>query len=106
MTIVAARTLEVARQLAPTPSADSSIREILSNEIRRRMNRYELLNRRFATKYGMTFEVFRDQKIVERQGYSFEVESDYCDWEMAVTGLVALKEQLVKLGANPNAARR
>jgi len=35
--------------------------------------------------------------VVEKQGYSFEVESDYCDWEMAVTGLAALREQLVRI---------
>ena len=102
MTTIAARTLEVARQLVPMSSADSSVREILANEIRRRMNRYELLNRRFAAKYRMSFEEFCEQKVVEKQGYSFEVESDYCDWEMAVTGLAALKEQLAKLGAGPN----
>ena len=38
--------------------------------------------------------------MVEKQGYSFEVESDYCDWEVAVTGLAALREQLAKLGAD------
>ena len=106
MTVVAVRTLEVARQLAPASTADSSVREILANEIRRRMNRYELLIRRFVAKYGMDFETFRDQRVVEKHDYSFEVESDYCDWEMAVTGLAALKEQLTKLGADRDAARR
>ncbi len=104
MTTIAAHTLEVARQLVPMSSADSSLREILANEIRRRMNRYELLNRRFVAKYKMSFEEFRDQKVVEKQGYSFEVESDYCDWEMAVTGLATLREQLAKLGAGSDDA--
>jgi len=54
----------------------------------------------------MDFETFRDQRVVEKHDYSFEVESDYCDWEMAVTGLAALKEQLTKLGADRDAARR
>jgi len=48
MTVLAVRTLEVARQLAPASTADSSVREIPANEIRRRMNRYELLIRRFV----------------------------------------------------------
>ena len=100
---IAARTIEIARQLVPATSADVSVREILASEIRRRMNRYELTDRRFRHKYGMRFEEFRDQRVVEKQGYSFEVESDYCDWEMAVTGLAALREQLARLGAGGSA---
>ena len=45
----------------------------------------------------MCFEEFRDQRVVEEQGYSFEAESDYCDWEMAVTGLAVLRGQLARL---------
>jgi hypothetical protein len=70
------------------------------------MNRYELLTRRLSVKYGMDFQAFRDQRIVEKHNYSFEVESDYCDWEMAVTGLAALKEQLIQLGIGRDAAKR
>ena len=62
----------------------------MADEIRRRMNRYELIDRRFRHKYGMRLEEFRDRRVIEKQGYSFEGESDYCDWEMAVTGLAAL----------------
>jgi hypothetical protein len=100
---IAARTIEIARQLVPANSADISVQQILASEIRRRMNRYELTDRRFCHKYGMRFEEFRDQRVVEKQGYSFEVESDYCDWEMAVTGLAALRKQLARLGAGRSA---
>ena len=92
---IAERTLEIARQLVPAASADVSVRQILISEIRRRMNRYELMDRRFRQKYGMRFEEFRDQRVVEE--YSFEAESDYCDWEMAVTGLAVLRGQLARL---------
>jgi len=95
---ITAYTLKVASQLAPATDVDLSMRQILISEIRRRLNRYELMDRRFRHKYRMTFEEFRDKRMVEQQGYSFEVESDYCDWEMAVTGLAALREQLVGLG--------
>ena len=94
---IAASTLEIARRLMPAASAEVSIRQILANEIRRRLNRYELIDRRFRHKYEMRFEEFRGQGVVEEQGYSFEIESDYCDWEMAVTGLVTLREQLAAL---------
>lgn len=100
---IAARTIEIARQLVPATNADVSVRRILESEIRRRMNRYELMDRRLHCKYKMRFKEFHDQRVVEEQGYSFEVESDYCDWEMAVTGLAALKEQLARLGAGRDA---
>ncbi len=95
---ITAYTLKVASQLVPATDVDFSMRQILISEIRRRMNRYELMDRRFRCKYGMSFEEFRDQRVVEKQGYNFEVESDYCDWEMAVTGLATLREQLAGLG--------
>lgn len=94
---IAASTLEIARRLMPAASAEVSIRQILANEIRRRLNRYELIDRRLRHKYGMCFEEFQNRGVVEEQGYSFEIESDYCDWEMAVTGLVTLREQLAAL---------
>jgi len=70
------------------------------------MNRYELMDRRFRHKYEMSFEEFRERRVVEKQGYGFEVESDYCDWEMAVTGLAALREQLARLGDGGSARNR
>jgi hypothetical protein len=100
---ITASTIEIARRLVPATSADMSIRQILASEIRRRLNRYELIDHRFRNKYGMSFEEFRDRHIVEEQGYSFEVESDYCDWEMAVTGLVSLREQLATLNVEGDA---
>jgi len=81
----------------PAASDEVSIRQILANEIRRRLNRYELIDRRFRHKYEMRFEEFRGRGVVEEQGYSFEIEADYCDWEMAVTGIVTLREQLAAL---------
>ncbi len=68
------------------------MQRVLTTQIRLRMNRYELMDRRFRHKYGIRFEEFRDRRVVEKQGYSFEVKANYCDWEMAVTGLAALRE--------------
>lgn len=84
-------------ELSPGRDVNEQVRELLRNEIVRRINRYELLGRRFRQKYGMDLEAFRASGMVEQKGFSFEVESDYCDWEMAVTGVQALKEQLAAL---------
>lgn len=96
---VAARTLEIARELIPAHSDDDSLQQILINEIRRRLNRYELVDDRFQRKYGLSFSEFRNRRVVEQQEYGFEVEADFCDWEMAITGIAALHEQLADLGA-------
>lgn len=96
---IAAHTLRIAHQLVPADSAEASLKQIMINEIRRRLNRYELMDQRFRRKYGMSFEEFREQRMVEKEGYSFEVESDFCDWEMAVTGISSLKEYLSELQA-------
>lgn len=70
---------------------------ILENECRRRLSRYLLADRLLKKKYQMSFEEFRDQKMVEKLNYSFEAESDFCDWEMAISGIKCLKDDLVAL---------
>jgi len=97
MEMIAEKTVEIARKLAPAETADASVRQILINEIRRRMNRYDLIDRQFRRKYGMTFQEFCDRDIVKEKGYSWEVESDFCDWEMAITGMESLKSTLHEL---------
>ncbi len=97
MSKVAPQTLEIVRQLSPAPSIEASLRQILASEIRRRLNRYELIDRHFRRKYGMDFKEFRERHVVKEKGYTFEVESDYCDWEMAVTSVDALRKQLAQI---------
>ncbi len=100
MSVITESVLEIARQLEPAETAEASLRRVLANEIRRRLNRYDLIDRQFRKKYGMSFQEFDHRDVVKERGYSWEVESDYCDWEMAVTGIEALKAQLAALEAN------
>lgn len=74
------------------------LKKILGNEIRRRLNRYELINNKFCKKYRMSFEEFKKAKMVEKLNYSFEVESDFCNWEMAISGIRCLKKNLISIG--------
>ncbi|MCR4406789.1 MAG: hypothetical protein NUW24_07685 [Anaerolineae bacterium] len=97
MEMIAEKTVEIARKLAPAKTADASVRQILINEIRRRLNRYDLIDRQFRRKYGMTFQEFCEHDVVKEKGYSWEVESDFCDWEMAVTGIESLMSSLSEL---------
>lgn len=67
---------------------------LMENEIIRRLTQYELTNKTLSRKYNMSFEQFREQNIVAKYGYSFEVESDYWDWEMALDGIETMQELL------------
>ena len=45
--------------------------------------------RQFKAKYGQDFETFRHKVL--RSEPTFEVEQDYFDWEMAVTGIADME---------------
>jgi len=77
--------------------SESKLTKIIENEYRRRLNRYSLIDRLLKKKYKMRFEEFRDQELVKKFDYSLEAESDFCDWEMAITGIDCLQEDLSEL---------
>lgn len=45
----------------------------------------------------MSFEEFKAKNVVRERGYLFEVENDYCDWELAVDGIETAREKIKKL---------
>ena len=57
--------------------------------------KYETIVRCFEAKYGQNFETFR--RNVLSSDPSFEVEQDYFDWELAVTGLADVEEEIKHL---------
>ena len=67
---------------------------MVENELKRRLARYELTDHLFRKKYGMTFEEFERDEMVKKLGYSFEVESDYHGWDMAIDGIKTLRRDL------------
>lgn len=58
---------------------------------------YQLTDRLFQEKYGLTLEEFEAQEVVKAHDYSFEVESDHQDWDLAVDGMRTVEEQLANL---------
>ena len=84
-------------RLEPGPSLDDKLIRVLENEIRRRLARYEWIDRQFKQKYGMTLEEFEQRRMVEKQSYSFEVESDHQDWDQAIDGIEMLRRELAQL---------
>ena len=47
---------------------------------------------RFESKYGVGFGSFR-QRMLDSEP-SFETEQDYFDWELAVTGIADMEEEI------------
>lgn len=76
---------------------EEKIREVLESEYRRRLTRYEHIERLFRKKYGMTFDEFEKNEIVKTKDYAWEVESDSDEWEMALDGIESMKRGLKEL---------
>jgi hypothetical protein len=78
-------------------AAEDKIREVLESEYRRRLTRYGHIDRLFRKKYGMTFDEFEQSEVVKTKGYTWEVESDSDEWEMALDGIESMKRGLKEL---------
>ena len=76
---------------------DKVIVKALINELRRKLSEYVLIDEIMRKKYGMSFEEFKTKNVVKVKGYTFEVESDYCDWELAIDGIKTIKEKIERL---------
>jgi hypothetical protein len=90
--------------LEPEGDINAKIERLVTNELIRRLNRYELINRHLERKYGMIFADFREREVVKEHDYSFEVESDFWDWEMALDGIETIQEMLTDLKGRSNEA--
>ena len=94
---ITAETAQIIQRLEPRRDIDSALRRVLENEIRRRLAAHELTDRMFQRKYGMTLAQFEESGMIEKHGYSFEVESDHQNWDQAVDGITTLHDALRKL---------
>ena len=84
-------------QLFPEERTENKIKRLIENELRRRLARYHLIIRNLESKYQIDFETYKAKKMVQKKGYSFEVEDDFCDWEMALDGVETIRRKLNKL---------
>ena len=75
---------------------EGTIRLVL-NELRKKLTEYTLMDKIFRERYKMDFEEFKRKQIVENLDYSFDVEEDYCDWELAIDGIKSITTELKNL---------
>lgn len=95
--VVSDHIVSLVSRLEPEQDVDTVFRRLVENELVRRLNRYQLTDRTLNDKYQVSFETFKAQNFVEEQGYTFEVESDFWDWEMAQDGIETLQAMLNEL---------
>ena len=94
---ITAETIQLIQWLEPRKDVDSALRQVLENEIRRRLATYEFTDRMFQRKYGMMLTEFEVAGVVKDHGYSYKVESDHQEWDQAVDGIATLRDVLQRL---------
>jgi hypothetical protein len=70
---------------------------LLAREIERELAVYEQMDKNFADHYGMSFDEFGISDLMRDP--PFAVEQDYFDWELAVTIIQQLRQDLAKVYA-------
>lgn len=89
-------------ELFPEEKTENRLKRLIQNELNRRLARYQLMIRNLESKYQMDFDAFKTEKVVVKREYSFEVENDFCDWEMAQDGVATIRRKLNKLQESNN----
>jgi len=88
------RLINVLNLLEPGVGPKQQVTRLAEQELRRRLARYQLSDRLFRDKYGMTLQEFEAAEIVKARGYAFDVENDHQDWDLAVDGIRTVERQL------------
>jgi hypothetical protein len=96
MSVDATTTLQdSARRLFPNLSLDQALAELLLERAQKNLLKYQAMARQFEAKYRQDFETFRQQVLHSEP--TTEAEQDYFDWELAVTGIADMTEEIKRL---------
>lgn len=85
------------KELETGESLEIKVTPLAESELRRRLARYQLTDRQFRAKYGLSLEEFEKAKIIAQFNHSLEVESDHQDWDLVVDGIRSTERQLAEL---------
>jgi len=78
---------------------EDEIKSVLKRDYLRRLTRYRITDIFFKKKYKVDFRDFERKKIVEKNNYSYEVESDAQEWELAIDGIETMEKKLKELAS-------
>lgn len=77
--------------------SEDDLKSLLRRDYLRKLTRYRMTDDYNIKKYKMNFEKFEKDNIVKIQGYTFEVESDSQEWELAIDGIKTIEKKLNEL---------
>ena len=69
--------------------------ELLLERAQKNLIKYQVGARQFETKYGRSFDAFR--QVILSTEPPFEMEQDYFDWELAVTAIGDMQREIQRL---------
>lgn len=84
-----------ARRLFPDLSLDQVLAELLLERAEKNLIKYRTMARQFEARYRQGWEQFR-QSVLDLEP-DFETEQDYFDWELAITGIDDMEEEIARL---------
>lgn len=84
-----------AKRLFPNRKPEQVLAELLLEKAQKNLIKYQSAARQFQEKYKETFEEFR-KKMFEAKLNS-TAEQDYFDWELAITGIEDMQDEIKKL---------
>lgn len=92
------RTYQILQEpLLGDQDVDTKVRLLVEAEYLRRLAAYRHTDKILVRKYGMSFDEFTRQGVVEQKKYTWAVESDAMDWETAVGGIKTVERKLEEL---------
>lgn len=83
------------QRLFPDVSIDQALAELLLERAQRNLVKYRSMARQFEARYGQSFDEFRQAVLHDHP--TAVVEQDYFDWELAVTGIADMEEEVAHL---------
>jgi hypothetical protein len=84
-----------AQRMFPNLSLEQALTALLLERAQKNLIKYQTMVRQFEAEYGQDFETFR-QTVLHSEP-PFETEQDYFDWEMAVSGISDMEEEIRRL---------
>ena len=76
---------------------EDEIESLLMRDYMRRLTRYRMTDDFFKKKYAMDFAEFERKSLIREKNYSFEVESDAQEWELALDGIKSIENKLKEI---------
>ena len=76
---------------------EDELKYLFKRDYLRKLTRYRITDDFYRKKYNMDFESFEKANIVSKQEYSFEVESNAQEWELAIDGIKTVAKKLREL---------